>query len=610
MKAFAGDTIEEIKSRCDLVELVSEQIMVKKQGSNYVGLCPFHQEKTPSFTVSPEKQLYHCFGCGASGDLFSFVMQTENMTFPEALRMLADRTGVVLPEEKTGKSKTDKLKEELSNLNESAMRFYNYILCKRPEGKKALQYLENRGVGHSLVETFNIGFAPNSWDSLLNVALKKGYSEETLAGAGLIVKSKDGKKYYDRFRNRIMFPIFDYRKRVIGFGGRIIDEDEWGPKYLNSPATMLFDKSRALYGINFAITEIRRQKKAIVMEGYTDVILAHREGITNAVASLGTALSPMQARTLRAQAEEVIIAYDADSAGEAATERGLDILNNSGCRVKVAVFPEGFDPDSFIRSKGKEAFESILEEARPLTEYRVQNLKEKFNLDRPEEKMLFVKNIIPVISSINNNVEREEYIKHLAEDLDVSEQAFRAEIKKNIKIPRKTEKIGNNLRKNEQTKYIREEEIEPAEKVILSLLFAYEGVFNKVVERVSEKLFSSHFEKIIEACNKITGEGKELRAEKLRVYFDDEALHKLIAEADFNSPWEGFSEDEVLRVVDDCMRRLKLKKLSSDREKIEKRIKETEKAGKQGESVKLLLSEWERLKSEEQELCRSGKKEG
>ncbi len=610
VSAFARDAVGEIKSRLDLVEIVSEQLQLKNQGKNFVGLCPFHQEKTPSFTVSPEKQLYHCFGCGASGDLFSFVMQTENISFPEALRLLAHRTGVNLPDERVGRSKADKIKDEYYELNESAMRFYRYILCNRAEGKKALQYLKNRGIDSSSIESFNIGLAPDSWDSLLKAAVKKGYSAELLAQAGLIVKKANGNNYYDRFRNRIIFPIFDYRKRVIGFGGRILNEDKKGPKYLNSPTTLLFDKSKVLYGIDRAVTEIRRQKKAIVVEGYTDVILACQEGITNIVASLGTALSQLQARAIRAQAEEVIIAYDADTAGEAATERGLDILKEFGCLVKVAEFPEGFDPDSYIRSKGKEAFKDIINKSRPLTEYRLQNLKEKYNLNQPEEKMLFIKDMLPIIASLNNMLEREEYLKRLAEDLEVSEEALRTEVKKNIKKPRKTEKNGNILRKTEQTNYIREEEIEPAEKVILSLLFAYEGVFSKVVERVSDNFFSPNVEKIIKACKKSLEEGNGLKAENLRDYFADEYLHRLIASIDFNSPWEGFSNEEILRVVDDCMRKLKIKKLVSGREKVEKKIKEKEKEGTDGESVKLLLNEWKSLKREEQELYRSGKKEG
>ncbi len=613
-KAYTGDTVEEIKSRCDLVEIVNEKIYLEKKGKNYLGLCPFHLEKTPSFSVSPEKQLYHCFGCGASGDLFSYVMHTEKMTFKEALRFLAKRAGVSLAEEEgTNNSGLTQLKETYYKLNEQAMNFFHYILRERPEGEKARRYLESRGIKESTLQAFKIGFAPPSWDALLKAARKKGYGDDELAQAGLVVERNDGSGYYDRFRNRIIFPIFDYRKRVIGFGGRVIDEETKGPKYLNSPETLLFDKRKVLYGIDRAITDIRQQKRAIVMEGYTDVILAHQENITNAVASLGTALTSFQARALRAQAEEVVIAYDADAAGAMAAEKGLDILKGSGCIVKVATFPEGLDPDSYIRHHGKEAFVEVLQNAQPLVDYRLNNIKRKHDLERPEGKILFIKEVLPVLDSINNMVEKDEYLKRLAEELNISEEALRAELKK-FKRKQNKAPAQNMQGQSDDTSggVIRAEEIEPAEKIILSLLFAYEGVFNRIVETVKDlnnkDFFSPNVGKIINACKELKEKGKELKVDHLRGEFPDESLHELIAAIDFNNPWEGSSRDEIMQAVDDCMRKLKINKLAKDRQNIEKKIKEAERNGMNEQSLKL-LAEWEKIKLAEQELCSVGKKE-
>lgn len=607
---FSGNLVEEIKSRCDLVEIVGEQISLEKRGENYVGLCPFHQEKTPSFSVSPEKQLYYCFGCGASGDIFSFVMQTENMSFTEAKSFLARRAGVVLPDRTGGFSRRgDEQKTVQYSLNRMAMEFYQHILLEKPVGRKALQYLENRGIERSSLESFGVGFAPPGWDILLKEAVRKGHEPRDLVEAGLVAARKTG-GFYDRFRNRVIFPIFDYRERVIGFGGRSLEEDERSPKYLNSPGTQLFDKRRVLYGIEKAMKEIRREKKAVVVEGYTDVILTHQEGITNTVASLGTALTQMQAHLLRAQAREVVIAYDADSAGEAATERGLDILRRSGCTVRVVSLPGGADPDSFIRSNGREAFENLMEAALPLTSYRLNKIKEKYDLDRMEDRLGYIQEAMPVLVSINNRLEKEEYLKEMAEELDVSEGALRTEIKKFTQKQRKEERKGNNLGKIEQTMYIRPNEIDPAEKVILSLLFVDEGVFNRVVERRKDISFSNNMEKIFAACSKTCEMDSELKIDRLRGYLSDESLYGLIVSIDFDNPWEGFSNEEIMRVVDDCIQRLKIKKMAEDRTLIEKKIKEMELAGGQGETIRLLLAEWENIKQAEQELCGEGKREG
>ncbi len=600
---FESDFIDEVKSRCDLVDIAGEQINLEKKGSNYVGLCPFHSEKTPSFSLSREKQLYHCFGCGASGDLFAFVMNTENITFPDAVRAMAAKAGLKIPEEKAENKEVDSAKEKYYQLHQSALRFYSYILQKRPEGRKALQYLKKRGITDSSIEFFGIGYAPAAWDSLYKKAIQKGYSPHDLIAAGLVGNSSDGNRFFDRFRDRIMFPIEDIRGRVIGFGGRIMVEKPREPKYLNSPATLIFDKRKVLYGIHAALANIRKEKRALVVEGYTDVILLHQEGFKNVVASMGTALNPLQARLLRAQAEEVVIAYDADVAGAAAAERGLFILKDTGCSVKVAAFPAGHDPDSFIREKGKKSFQELLENAEPLLQYRIRIIKEKYNLNQPEGKLLFVKEVMSVIHSVENVLERDEYLKKLAEETDISEKALRTELRKYGKA--QTNKEPDTVDKSggaEDDSELRQSEIHPAEKVILSLLFSYEGLYKTIIEKINDDIFSPDVAKIIDACRTLGKEGNNIKAEQLINCFNDRFLQQIIAELNFKSPWDGFSDDEVLKIVDDCVGNLNKKKIVFKRQKIEKKIKEAEKEGRKGDVVKLLLNEWERLKLAEQKL--------
>ncbi|MGI5839840.1 MAG: DNA primase [bacterium] len=427
---FPDYIIDEIRQKTDIAALIAEDVLLKKTGRNLTGLCPFHSERTPSFTVSPDKQIYYCFGCGAGGDVFSFLMQRRGLSFPEAVKFLAERSGVNLPDEAGSAEEKARQKAlaELYRVNEMAMQYFSYNLTGTKQGTQALAYLRRRGVTADSIEIFRLGWALPAWEGLLAAAREKDCPAELLAKAGLVSKRQQGDGYYDRFRGRLMFPIFDLTGKVIGFGGRVLDDST--PKYLNSPETPLFEKGKNLYAFHLARPEIRRRNQAIVMEGYMDVIAAHQSGVGNAVASLGTALTADQGRTLHRYGQDIVIAYDADAAGAKATVRGLELLTEIGCNVRVAELPPGDDPDAFIRRKGKEAFGRLLERALSLTDYKLKLLFAANNHSSIEGRTNIIKQAAPIISALTSSSEQELYIRALAKRLEVTEEALRTDIRR------------------------------------------------------------------------------------------------------------------------------------------------------------------------------------
>lgn len=420
--------VDELRSRLDIVDLVSQYVQLKKSGRNFFGLCPFHGEKTPSFSVSQDKQIFYCFGCGEGGNVFAFLMKMEGLTFPESVKELARRAGIPLPrvELSPGEVKRQERRQRLQEAMNLAARYYRHMLSS-PDGSQALAYLNKRGLSNETIERFALGYAPDGWENLKNILLRQGYQERDLVDAGLLTDGE--KKTYDRFRNRIMFPICSPRGDVIAFGGRVLGEGT--PKYLNSPETPLFDKGKNLYALHVAREAIRRQKQAVIFEGYMDVIAAHQAGITNAVASLGTSLTDAQARLLRGQAEEAVIVYDADAAGQAATWRGLQVLRQAGCLVKVGSLPQGFDPDDYIRRYGGEAFvREIAGKAQLLVDYQLSTLAKTYNLEKGDDRIRFFDKILDVLASVENAMEREDYLQKTASLLQLPAASIREELRK------------------------------------------------------------------------------------------------------------------------------------------------------------------------------------
>lgn len=414
--------LQEVSDRNDIADVVSGYVRLnKKSGANLFGLCPFHSEKTPSFSVSPDKQIYHCFGCGKGGGVYNFIMEIENLTFPEAVEFLAKRVGLQVPEENRDDPESRR-REQLKKLNKDAGRFF-YKQFLSDAGAPAQEYALRRGLTPATVKKFGLGYAPDSWDSLVKAMKELGYSEGLMLQAGLVRKGKKG-GVYDTFRNRLMFPVFDVRGNVIGFSGRILGDGE--PKYMNSPETPVFNKSKHLFGMNLA--KKTKLGYIILCEGNVDVVSLHQAGFDNAVASLGTSLTPEQARLISRYVNEVVIAYDGDSAGQKATARAIGILEKLDVKVRVLTMTGAKDPDEYIKKFGADSFRNLLEQSEDHTDYTLGKIKDKYDLSSPESKLNFLKEAEQYIATFSGKAEREVYAMRVAEMIGVSPQAVRDDV--------------------------------------------------------------------------------------------------------------------------------------------------------------------------------------
>ncbi len=427
MPQFSEQFLQELSERNDIVDVVSGYVqLTKRSGSNLFGLCPFHSEKTPSFSVSPDKQIYHCFGCGKGGSVIGFIMEIENLSFPDAVGFLARRAGMAMPEENDhGESKR---RERMLHLNRDAARFFHEQL-KTPAGQTARDYIARRGLTARTVTNFGLGFAPNTWSSLTDAMKQKGYSERELFEAGLVRQGKSGRGVYDTFRNRLMFPVIDVRGNVIGFSGRILDDGE--PKYMNSPETLVFSKSHNLFALNLA----KKSKSGylILAEGNIDVASLHQAGFDSAVASLGTSLTDAQARLMSRYVSEVVIAYDNDGAGQKAAQRAITILEKLDVRVRVLRMEGAKDPDEYIAKFGPDAFRNLLEKSENHVEYRLDSLKANFDLTSDEQKVAFLKEAADIVAQLPGAVEREVYAMRLSEQTGVPRAAVLDEVSRRRK---------------------------------------------------------------------------------------------------------------------------------------------------------------------------------
>ncbi len=425
---YPDEIVEEIIEKNDIVDVVSDYVKITRKGKDYFGLCPFHREKTPSFSVVPSKQIFYCFGCGKGGNVLNFIKNIENVEYIDAIKMMADRASVQLPESNNrDERKKSGYTKKLIEINTEAARFYYSVIKDNPKGVAA-EYINGRKIKEGTVVRFGLGFSTEKWDSLLKHLKTKEYIEKDIFTAGLIIKNKNG-NYYDRFRNRIMFPIIDIRNRVIGFGGRLISGE--GPKYMNSPETPVYNKSTSLYGINIAKNS--KAEKMVIVEGYMDCIALHQAGFSNCVASLGTALTIRQARMLKKLVPEVIIAYDMDPAGRNATLRGLDMIASLGCGVKVLEIPDGKDPDDYIIKNGNAAFGRLIENSLPLVEYKAKLLRGKYNINERDGRLKFLNGVAKAIAQVNNAIEREMYVNRISMDYSISRESLETEVGKNMK---------------------------------------------------------------------------------------------------------------------------------------------------------------------------------
>ena len=417
MVRYSDEILNDVRQSNDIVDVISQYVHLKRSGRNFFGLCPFHNEKSPSFSVSPDKQIFHCFGCGVGGNVFTFISKIEGLNFIETVQMLADRANIQLP---TIQDNRDSLKEELKakvyKVNEFTAEFYHQNLYK-PQAKIAQEYVKKRQLSNETLKSFKIGFS-GKFDELYQELKKQGYGEQEILESGLVNKNERG-QFIDRYRNRLMFPICDARGRVIAFGGRVLDDSK--PKYINSPENIVYSKGRNLFGLNVA--KKGDLKKILIVEGYMDVISLHQRGITNVVAPLGTALTEQQGWLLRRNAEQIILSFDSDEAGLKAKLRALDILQNMGCDIRILQMEGAKDPDEYIIKYGNARFNNLVENALSIIEFKVKVLRKDLNLENTNDKIKFLNEISKLISKVDNTIEREVYIEKIAKEYDISKEA-------------------------------------------------------------------------------------------------------------------------------------------------------------------------------------------
>ena len=496
---FPQSFLDELIARSDIVDIVSSYVTLTRKGSNLFGLCPFHNEKTPSFSVSPEKQIYHCFGCKKGGGVINFIMEIENLSYPDAVRFLAQRANLPVPED--DHSGTEKLRRRMLALNKDAARYYHRMLLS-PEGAAVQAYLDRRQISHRIATNFGMGAAPDSWDSLLRAMTAAGYSKAELISAGLVVKNRSG-GLYDKFRNRLMLPVIDVRGDVVGFGSRVLDKSE--PKYMNTTETLTYSKRRVLYGLNLA--KKTKRPNIILCEGNLDVVTLHQAGFDNAVASMGTALTNEQIRLLSRYTKELVLCYDNDTAGQLATQRALELLNHTDFSVKVLRLPRRMvdgeavkqDADDFIKFQGRDAFERLLSGSENGVEFRMAQVAGKYDLTQDDQRIAYAAEISDVLCRLENAVEREVYTVRAAETANLTPEALRMEVQRAFK--RRMGKARKMARRKElnpsynvqpASRGIRYENLRSAmaEEGVLRLLLRDESLFPEV-SPLREEDFSS-----------------------------------------------------------------------------------------------------------------------
>ncbi len=545
MVRYSDDIIEEIINRNDIVDVISQYVTLKKSGRNFLGLCPFHKEKTPSFSVSPDKQIFHCFGCGVGGNVVHFISKIENINFRESLELLADKSGMELPTIDSGEdSKRLELKQKVFKINELVANLYHETLYK-PIAKPAQEYVKKRKLDNKTLVNFKIGYAPNQ-NILYKFLKEKGFEDEEILASTLVKKYNNS--FVDSFRNRLMFPISDVRNRVIAFGGRVLDNSL--PKYINSPDTIVYNKGRNLYGLNVA--KNAKLDKIIMVEGYMDCVSLHQRGIPNVVASLGTALTENQGRLLRKYSEKVVISYDSDGAGQSATLRGLEILKNIGCDVRILQMEGAKDPDEYVIKYGNGRFNLLVENAISLVEFKVKVLKNSLNLDQVNDKIKFLKETAKILQKIDSKIEQEIYIDKISKEYEISKEALYAEINK-----QNGNKIGNKiLEKNKSVVTKKKNEdipmvLQKRENAIIALLIngdnsVYEQIKHRILpsdlklevnRQIVEKVYNEYektgmpanniidlFQENQEAVNKIT----EIMADEFEQQVDKKTIDSII----------------------------------------------------------------------------------
>ena len=553
---YPDEIIEEVRNQNDIVDVISEYVKLQKKGANYFGLCPFHNEKSPSFSVSPGKQMYYCFGCGEGGNVISFVMKYENYSFIEAVQMLASRAGIELPQvtrSKEEKENADK-RSQILTINTLAAKFYYYML-KSEKGAFAYHYLRGRELSDNTITGFGLGYSDKYSDSLYKYMKSKGYKDDILKETGLFTFEEKG--VHDKFWNRVMFPIMDVNNKVIAFGGRVMGDGK--PKYLNSPETKVFDKSRNLYGLNIARTS--RKDYLLICEGYMDVISLHQAGFNNAVAALGTSFTSGHASLIKRYAKEVVLTFDSDGAWIKAALRAIPILREAGLSIKVLSMKPYKDPDEFIKALGPEAYEERIEKATNYFIFQVGTLMNEYNLDDPSEKTEFHNKVADMLLEFEDEIERNNYLESVCRTFNIPLDGLRQLVKK-----KGLNYIGKKQREEKETiksgNKEKEEAVVLAQQILLTWLIEEKNIFESVAKYVSPSDFSDDFYKRVAGIFWAQMEENEANPAKIIDNFQDEDEHKKVA-ALFNSPLinQNLTMQEKEKAVNDAVILIKKKSL-------------------------------------------------
>lgn len=567
------EKIREIRETSSIVDVISDYIGLKKVGINHKGLCPFHNEKTPSFYVNENKRFFHCFGCGTSGDIFAFLMKHDNLSFTEAARLLAKRYGIHLPEKPLNSLDRQRLSERESffSINEGVAQLFHQLLLNDPRAGRAREYLAQRGLGAAVIEEFCIGFAPDSWDTVVQHLKSPPHALSLAAKLGLIV-SKSGGQYYDRFRNRVLFPIWNTSRNIIGFGGRIIDQGE--PKYLNSPESVVYNKRQNLYGLQSAGHYIQKDGRAIIVEGYLDALTLHQAGIKNTVAALGTALTEHQIQLLKRYSADIITVFDADQAGEKAMARSLDPFLKNGVSPRVIVLPQGEDPDSFVRKQGGEAFREKIEKAGFLLDFVLERIVMRHDIASPRGKVAVCDETAVLLQQIADPMERDLYEQKIARRIGVSQTQIRSR------------GAGPAARKAAAPAAAQQQETATgsagnAEILILKILIAHTDFITRIEENIFDDFTQPDLKQLglfITASFRQTG---ALDIPQLVESIQGQPMQRLLAQAAFFENPPG----DPAKALDDCIRTVRLQKLAGEKKRVSMLLKQAEAARDEAASV-------------------------
>lgn len=557
MQRYSDEIIDEVRQTNDIVDIISQYVHLKRSGRNFFGLCPFHNEKSPSFSVSPDKQIFHCFGCGIGGNVFTFLTKIEGINFVEAIQTLAERSNIQLPTlENSGDASKELLKSKVYKVNEFTANYYHQNLYK-PESKIAQEYIKQRKLTNEILKSFQIGFS-GKFDELYQELKKQGFEETEILESGLVNRNDRG-QYIDRYRNRLMFPICDVRGRVIAFGGRVLDDSK--PKYINSPENVVYSKGRNLFGLNVA--KKGDVKQILIVEGYMDVISLHQRGITNVVAPLGTALTQQQGWLLRKSSEKIILSFDSDEAGLTAKMRALEILQDMGCDIRILQMEGAKDPDEYIIKYGNSRFKNLVEKALSVIEFKVKVLKQNLNLDNVNDKIKFLNEIAKLIAKVHNTIEREVYIEKIAKEYDISKEAIYGEVNKLIYSSNKSEKILEKAKPIVNHKMPEEKQVlkvvKKRENTIISILLTEDiNIFQVIKQNIKIEDFK-------DICNQKIA--RKLYEEFEKGNSNINSIIDMLGEEEQNHITEIMADDyeidDVEKAIDDIMQSYEKDKLNS-----------------------------------------------